>query len=501
MSDRKRGLEAEAPVEAEVPAVGAPVQTGPSTVNNINKGTIYNYFAPVANYQAPTQSASTQTESAPPPKKQKKEAPPKKKDSTALGSQKLACLPLPKAETHLDFEDFIEECIEDVGGACFAYHSKGSPISGKGTKLRGTIAEKVAIRMFEKRGYDVSMPPSDELCVNGSKRGEAQATHDFVIKEGGEEKRVEVKSSRMVYEPGMQRWGLRFANVKKENHDSLVLCFEGYDSLRFYKWDGETGYSTNGKREESGGGKVAICASYHQPSFEDAHKQLVNKMRSNFEFLGKVRFTLPSYKDIFSMSTIGEDVYEGSPLSSLSGSARGVALERLVRCVLEETGEKTEEAEGGKDCSGNKLGKGSTTSDFKVGGKRGEAKSSIMGWNKQGRRFQIEFQAVKSSLHDRLFLSFMTPTHVHIFEYYGKRGKSKTGVSTEAKGETITFYAGGGNNGSRTWKEAEKDILRKIKCYWGKGGRYVARVAFGEGDAERVMKIGAEKGNFGGDEE
>ena len=495
MSDRKRGLEAEAPVEAEVPAVGAPVPAGPSTVNNITKNTIYNYFAPVSNYQAPTTSTSTQTESAPPPKKQKKE------DRTHLRGSTLACKLLPKAETHLDFVDFLEECIEDVGGACFAYHSKGSPIAEKGQKLRGTIAEKVAIRMFEKRGYDVSMPPSDELRVNGAKRGETQSTHDFVIKEGGEEKRMEVKNSRMVYTPGDQTWKLNFKNVKKENHDSLVLSFEGYDSLRFYKWDGMTGYSTTGKSEESTGGQVAICASWHQPSFEDAHKQLVYKMRSNFEFLGKVSFTRPSYNDIFSMSTIGEDAYEGAPLASLSGCARGKALERLVRCVLEKTGEKTEEAEGGRDCSGCKLGKDKTTSDFKVGGKRGEAKSSIMGWNKHMRRFEIKFCNVKSSLHDRLFLAFMTPSCVHIFEYYGERGKIKNGVSTEAKGETIMFRARSGKKGAKTWKEAEKDILRKIKFYGGKKTKYVAKVAFGEGDAERVMEIGAEKGNFGGDEE
>lgn len=491
MGDRKRGLEAEAPVE--VPAVGAPVSAGPSFPNN--KGTIYNYFAPVSNYQAPTQTASTQTESAPPPKKQKKE------DRTQLRGSTLACKFLPKAETHLDFGDFIEECIEDVGGACFAYHSKGSPIAGKGGKVRGMIAEKVAIHFFKKKGYDVSMPPSDELRVNGAKRGGNSATHDFVIKDGGEEKRMEVKNSRMTYRPADQTWKLEFKAVKKENHDSLVLCFEAYDSLRFYQWDGETGYSTNGKGEGSTGGQVIIYASYHQPSFENAHKQLVDKMRSNFEFLGKVSFTHPSYKDIFSMSTIGEDVYEGAPLASLSHCARGKALERLVRCVLEETGEKTEEAEGGKDCSGKKLGKNSTTSDFKVGGKRGEAKSSIMTWNKKDRCFKINFAAVKSSLHDRLFLSFMTPTHVHIFEYCGERGKTKNGVSTEARGETIEFTAGGGDTGAKTWKGAENHILKKIKYGWGEGGRYVARVAFGEGDAERVMEIGAEKMNFGGDEE
>tara|TARA_B100001109_G_scaffold119802_1_gene97630 strand:+ start:2830 stop:3138 length:309 start_codon:yes stop_codon:yes gene_type:complete len=48
--------------------------------------------------------------------------------------------------------------------------------------------------------------------------------------------------------------------VKKDASDGVVLCFEGHDALRFWWWDGETGYSKTGKKEDARGGKVQVCA-------------------------------------------------------------------------------------------------------------------------------------------------------------------------------------------------------------------------------------------------
>ena len=84
-----------------------------------------------------------------------------------------------------------------------------------------------------------------------------------------------------------------------------------------------------------------------------------------------------------------------------------------------------------------------------------------------------------------------------VFEYAGDRGRGKKGVATDANGETITFSAVRGKGGSRTWQAAERDLLRKIHFHNSKKrGRYLARVAFAPGDAERVMQLGAEKGDF-----
>jgi hypothetical protein len=64
-------------------------------------------------------------------------------------------------------------------------------------------------------------------------------------------------------------------------------------------------------------------------------------------------------------------------------------------------------------------------------------------------------------------------------------------------GEKIKFTANGGEHGSRTWQKAERNLLQKMHCRNSKKrGRYLARVAFAPGDAERVMRLGAEKGNF-----
>ena len=301
----------------------------------------------------------------------------------------------------------------------------------------------------------------------------------------------------MGYVPSKQYWKLHFANVKKEASDGVVLCFEGHDALRFYWWDGETYYSTHGKSEDASGGSVQVYASRSQPSFDAAHDQLVAKMDAAFKRIGEVRLNDAAYSDVLSMTTKGADAYEEAPLAALSGGARGTALEVLVRQVLEALCEPTADADGGVDCAGKKLAKCRTTSDFKLGDARCEAKSALMGWDKHHRYFKLTFRCVKEGLHDRLFLAFMTPEAVHVFEYAGDRGRSTKGVATDANGKNIIFRGESGKHGSRTWQAAERDLLRKIHFYNSKRrGRYLARVAFAPGDAERVMRLGAEKGDF-----
>ena len=71
------------------------------------------------------------------------------------------------------------------------------------------------------------------------------------------------------------------------------------------------------------------------------------------------------------------------------------------------------------------------------------------------------------------------------------------GRPVERLGHVNDFTALGGKGGSRTWEDAERDLLKKIHHFNNRErGRYLARVAFAPGDAERVMDIGAEKGNF-----
>ena len=486
----------EEPVGArEEPAVGAPVAAGPSMhIAKVN--TLNNYFAPVTIQKVPVKDAAAQTE--PPKKKQKAEPkPPPKKREKYMTKAELACLRLPKTDINLSFSDFASACVAVVGGACFAYHAKGSPLAGKGEKLRGGIAQAAAARLFGLEGYDVRPPPSDEKCVNGANRGAKRATYDFGIEEGGKLLKIEHKSARMVYDPSLQRWRLQFQNVKKEASDRVVLCFEGHDALRFWWWDGKSYYSKNGKNEKAKGGAVKVDASWKQPSFDAAHDQLVRKMDEAFERIGEVRLDDPAYADVLKMTTKTADAYDEAPLAALSSNARGDALEVLIRQVLDALGEVTADADGGVDCAGKKLGKRRTTSDFKLREERCEGKSSLMCWNKRDRCFQLKFQGVKAGLHDRLFLAFMTPEAVHVFEYAGDRGRGAQGVATDASGETIKFSAIGGKGGSRTWQAAERDLLKKIHYFNSRErGRYLARVAFAPGDAERVMDIGAEKGNF-----
>ena len=85
------------------------------------------------------------------------------------------------------------------------------------------------------------------------------------------------------------------------------------------------------------------------------------------------------------------------------------------------------------------------------------------------------------------------PRGIHVFEHDPKNGLSTQGKSTESTGGEIHMSAPGGRSGYMVWSAAETFFLKQFNWF---GSKYIAFLAFGEGDAEKILDYGAKHGNI-----
>ena len=115
-------------------------------------------------------------------------------------------------------------------------------------------------------------------------------------------------------------------------------------------------------------------------------------------------------------------------------------------------------------------------------GTKAEIKSSMMSWS--GKRFLLQFQGIKQDKHDVLYLACMTPRGVHIFLHDGEAGLSTHGKSTQTSGKQIHFAC------TETYHAPSAAEIYLLKLFEWHRLPYLAFVAFGPGDAERVLARG-----------
>ena len=404
----------------------------------------------------------------------------------------------------LVFADFIERAMDGVGDSVFVYLQSGSPLAAKSAKLRGKIAEEVVKRAIGLEiGHEAIVPPDVSTCVNGSKRGAGKEEYDFGVRVtdgSGSITKVEVKSARLSFNTNKQQWMVQFLDVKPDKSDMVLLVLEGLESVRVYKWRGGN-VSANGKSTAATGVTIVVYGPRNEPDFETAYNNIAIKLGERNYFADPVHFTDPQYTDLFSMTTRTEDVMDSVPLATLSIGARGAALEKLARNVLKDTVGAVVTDATVTDCvNGASRGKHSTEYDFVSDGRRVEVKSCMLIWEKSIRGFTLRFMKVKPECFDTLILVWLTPRGVHVFEHDARNGYSTNGKSTDSTGGQIQMYAPTGKTGYRVWSAAETFFLKQFKWF---GSKYIAFVAFGEGDADKILEYGARQGNIlgGGDEE
>jgi len=444
---------------------------------------------------------TTQTVAIKPKEVQPTIAKKKKKRFNATTAASMNGPPKPLLEEKLVFSDYISDAMKGVGDNVFLYAKSESPLATKSESQRGKIAELVTKRFMPKEHrWDIAEAKTS-ADVNGRDRGKGMERYDCLrrMEDPAADRTVEVKLSRYSFDKPQQCWKHQFVNVKPELHDDLILVVEGLDGMHLFLWGGQN-LSTAGKKTESEGGQIQVYSSRNQPDIDVASAQLMAKMKARNTFLGSVLYTDAAYADLFATTVRSEWFYADSPLSLLSSKARGDVCENLVRAVLaRKLGHAVEDAEITDCVDGRPRGANQTTCDFKVDGERAEVKSARVCWVKTRRGYEVTFPNVKLGDFDLLYASFEGPGGVHIFLHDPQNGYSEAGKRTEAAGGKIQMFAPGGKGGYTHPPDVERFLLKQFKSWKSK---YLAFVAFGDGDAERLLAAGKEHGTIlGGGED
>ena len=158
------------------------------------------------------------------------------------------------------------------------------------------------------------------------------------------------------------------------------------------------------------------------------------------------------------------------PLADVSPASRGTIIEDVVRKVLTEmTGEKSHDADAGTTISGKKRGRNSASHDFDLGNRKIEVKSAQLSWNKFKKCYYAQFQAIKRTEYDDLYLGLYAPSGLYIFKHDHNFGTSTHGKQQDSCGGYIHAY---GPRNDKSIDVATNVILEKMKSMHVKTLKY-----------------------------
>ncbi len=440
--------------------------------------TMYDFFE---RRNEPVEAVSASSETIAPPSTFRKQS----SDSVKFNKSKASHTSQAKSDHNIMFADVVTSGLDMLTSQVFEYHKRNTPLAHKDCSIRGYIAEEVVKRALSLQGKTI-VTAEKSLCVNGVQRGNGMESYDFGVQNSSGTRRFEVKNARMSYAPSMERWQLNFQGIKPNEFDELILCFEGFDGLRLYKWCG-TMLSRNGTLQDSTGFNVIVSSSKHEPDSTIAHSRIVSKLvETGNTFIAFIDYYDPVYKDLWNISTKSQSVYNDVPLGSLSSAARGSVIEGIVRNVVRNVLQhECSDAEKTKRVNGDSRGMYDTAYDFTDGDKKAEVKSCLMTWDKSRRGYSIIFKNIKRNNFDILYLAWMTPKGIHIFVHDGKSGLTDTGKSTSSRGNSIKFQSPRGRKGYQLWSASESYLLRRFRSV---NLPYIAFVEFAPGDCQLVTQ-------------
>jgi len=379
----------------------------------------------------------------------------------------------------MPFCDHIDNAVRGMADSCFLYAYKASPIAFMNESNRGWLIEAIIkhwATLNTHEGYELLPAVVDEG------RNAHNTQTDFRVKnhETNEDKSFEVKNARLAFDTVYNRWCLQWRNVKVNVADVVMLVYEDDDRLLLYQFDKDKpGYSTNGVATATHGGKVTAYGPCNVTNPLAAYNALVKKLEARYTKHYEFEFGDEPWKSLIASwpTTRGATAMDPMPLSMLSSVSRGNAAERLVRIALKEHGCIVEDAPMGVQVNGASTGRASTPCDFIVDSQRAESKSAMMNWDVTHKRWRVVFVKVQKAKHDVLYLSFFSPTSMHIVLYDHRVRETRT--------TTLAFH---GECNNPCVRSAEQHILKNLAKWHGL--TYIARVDFYDGDKERVVQVG-----------
>ena len=95
-------------------------------------------------------------------------------------------------------------------------------------------------------------------------------------------------------------------------------------------------------------------------------------------------------------------------------------------------------------CSGSRRGQHNASVDWVRDGKRVEAKSAQLSFNKSHQNWFCSFSAIKDDCFDELLLAIYSPRGLDVFKHDGVFALSTRGIATETSGKCIYVGAPSG---------------------------------------------------------
>tara|TARA_A100001015_G_scaffold200270_1_gene223624 strand:+ start:1330 stop:2601 length:1272 start_codon:yes stop_codon:yes gene_type:complete len=250
------------------------------------------------------------------------------------------------------------------------------------------------------------------------KNGISSSPYDFF----SNNERIEVKSSQMTWK-GLS-WYVNWRDIKTENFDKLLLALYYIDGIYVYEYNKNIHLSRYGKSSQ---GYAIVFKSGRSQSFTDAYNTIHEKLKEFFLF----KIPCSEYEYGYD-ETITQKSLHTTSISKYMPKKRGVVVEKLVRCFLENNGIYTSDALLSKTVNGIS-GKNNTEYDFGIENLRVEVKSTQLMWDKHSKRWCLRWQNVKKDKHDLLLLVACTNHGLYIYKHEGKFGVTTNGKSLTGK--------------------------------------------------------------------
>ena len=354
-----------------------------------------------------------------------------------------------------------------------------TPLAGLGQAQQGMMVEAWVRKVLQEKNPEMEiLDPEPGLRRNGSLRGRHQAEYDFLM--GG--RRVEIKSSRIVWTSTTGPWSVDFPGIKLaygerkgSAFDDLYLVIMSPKSMRLIRHDLVTGVSKRGNTTAASGHRIMVRGSMHTDCWEDSLDEILQKLCEQ----GGCSVVLEQPFRKLDLSQIlkervsrGQAAVSGLPMSSMSREKRGNRIQEIGFAI-----DRRLHPDSDFSFAEGTRGKANAPVDWIRGVKRVELKSCLLTFHQTKNRWWCRFQCIKPNLFDELWLGIYCSVGIHYYRLKCRNSPDfgNTGGVTNRHGRLLAFF---GPQGELDPLEALKAIQAKMMSrgcelvafvYWEKG--------------------------------
>ena len=341
---------------------------------------------------------------------------------------------------------------EDVGSTALPYN--GHPLAQLNSTRRGALLQDWACRVLKEAKPNALFKEAiPGTRVNGQRRGAFQAEYDFLL----DSRKGEVKSSQLRWDNNGRVWRVLFSGVKfphlmswnTSSFEDLYLVLFSPKWLHLVKHDLHTGISRNGLQTEPFGYSIHILAGANSLCWEEALETILDKLctQGGCSLIAKTDILETWILDMCNKHQgFGSRFYHRKPFGSMSSQLRGVRLQRVVWEIdkLLHSRSFFAHCSNEQTCSGGLRGQHNASVDWIRDGKRVEAKSAQLSFNKANKTWLCLFSGIKHDCFDELLLAIYSPRGLDVFKHDGFFALSTNGVATDTCGKSIYVGAPSG---------------------------------------------------------